>query len=127
MGTQRREVTIMLTIEGEQRGISTIAELRGAIDGLRTAIESEDIGTAKFKQLSGEIRQAETELGKLDDTQKGLSPDDLTRSYLEFGNAVFSGFALAGAAGVLFADQNEEVQRQIAKAQALLTIVLALF
>jgi len=67
-----KTIGLRLKIDGVNQTITTIKDLETAINTMREKLASVAIGSQEFKQLTGEIQRAETEVGKLRQQTEGI-------------------------------------------------------
>jgi len=118
-------IGLRITLNGVDTVVRSITELENAIKSAKEQLTGEQLGSAQFKKLTGEISKAE---GKLKDLQKraeGISLEKRIGDFTKFGAAITASFAGAVAAVNLFGADTEKVSKAAAAAQNVLTIALA--
>jgi len=119
-----KTIGLRLKIDGVNQTITTIKDLETAINTMREKLASVAIGSQEFKQLTGEIQRAETEVGKLRQQTEGIGFEKQLEGFGKFTGGITSGFAAATAAAQLFGENTEEVSKAATQAQNLLTVAL---
>lgn len=117
-------IALTLTIDGVQQTITTINQLETAIKSAKEQLSGLDIGSTEFKNLSTQIRQADSALKNLQESIEGKKIEETIGRYAKIGSAITGSFAAAQAAISLFGNESEEITRAAAQAQNLLTIAL---
>jgi hypothetical protein len=117
-------IALTLTIDGVQQTITTINQLETAIKTAKEQLANLEIGSVEFKNLSTQIRQADSALQNLNENIAGKKLAENIERYAKIGSAITGSFAAAQAAISLFGNESEEITRAAAQAQNLLTIAL---
>jgi len=117
-------IALTLTIDGVQQTITTISQLETAIKAAKEQLAGLEIGSVEFKNLSTQIRQADSALQNLNENIAGKKLAENIERYAKIGSAITGSFAAAQAAISLFGNESEEITRAAAQAQNLLTIAL---
>jgi hypothetical protein len=117
-------IALTLTIDGVQQTITTISQLETAIKAAKEQLAGLEIGSVEFKNLSTQIRQADSALQNLNESIAGKKLAENIERYAKIGSAITGSFAAAQAAISLFGNESEEITRAAAQAQNLLTIAL---
>ena len=117
-------IALTLTIDGVQQTITTISQLETAIKAAKEQLAGLEIGSVEFKNLSTQIRQADSALQNLNENIAGKKLAENIERYAKIGSAITGSFAAAQAAISLFGNESEEIARASAQAQNLLTIAL---
>jgi prefoldin subunit 5 len=74
-------IGLTLKIDGVEQSIKSIDELETTIEKLNEELKSTDIGSERFKQLSGELQNARSELKTFEKTFEGLEPQQKAESF----------------------------------------------
>ena len=119
-----KTIGLRLQINGIPQTITNIKQLEETISQLEGELKGVEIGSAKFNQLSTEIRNARGKLEDFNKSTEGFGFEKLVESVGKFSAGVTSAFATAGAAAQIFGADTEEVNAAAAKAQNLLTIAI---
>lgn len=115
-----RNVAIKVSINGTDQAVSNLEELEAAVEKLRNELKSVEIGSDQFKQLSGELQNAESQLKTLNKSFEGLEPQQKAEAFVKLGEGIAGSFAIATAALTAFGVESEEVEEaQLAVTQAL--------
>ena len=117
-------IALTLTIDGVQQTITTISQLETAIKAAKEQLAGLEIGSVEFKNLSTQIRQADSALQNLNENIAGKKLAENIERYAKIGSAITGSFAAAQAAISLFGNESEDVAKAAAQAQNLLTIAL---
>ena len=117
-------IALTLTLDGVQQTITTIGQLETAIKQAKEQLSGLDIGSQEFKNLTTQIRQADSALKNLQENIEGKKIEETVGRYAKVGSAISGSFAAAQAAISLFGSESEEVTKAAAQAQNLLTIAL---
>jgi hypothetical protein len=119
-----RTIGLRLQINGVPETITNIKQLESSIGKLEEELKGVDIGSAKFNQLTTEIRTARGRLEDFNKSTEGLGFEKLVESVGKFAGGVTGAFAAASAAVQLFGKDNEDVAKAAAAAQNVLTIAI---
>jgi hypothetical protein len=115
-----KQVAIKVSVNGTKQAVKNIDELEKAVQELRNELKGVDIGSQKFKELSGELQNAESQLKTLNKSFEGLEPQKKADAFLKLGQGITGSFAIATAALTAFGVESEDVQQaQLAVTQAL--------
>ena len=119
-----RTIGLRLQINGVPQTITNIKQLESSISKLEEELKGVDIGSAKFNQLTNEIRTARGRLEDFNKSTEGLGFEKLVESVGKFAGGVTGAFAAATAAANLFGKDTEGVSEAAAKAQNVLALAL---
>jgi len=119
-----QNIGLRITLGGITEVISNISQLEEAIKQARDRLKGLEIGSGEFKNLTNEIRTAESSLKDLNKAAEGLEFEQKLEAFARVGGAITSSFAAAQAAVTLFGGDAEKVSEAAVKAQNLLTIAL---
>jgi len=115
-----RQVAIKVSVNGTQQAVKSIDDLEKAVEQLRDELKGVEIGSQQFKQLSGELQNAESQLKTLNKSFEGLEPQQRAEAFVKLGEGIAGSFAIATAALTAFGVESEDVQQaQLAVTQAL--------
>jgi hypothetical protein len=117
-------IALTLTLDGVQQTITTIGQLETAIKQAKEQLSGLEINSQEFKNLTTQIRQADSALKNLQENIEGKKIEETVGRYAKIGSAITGSFAAAQAAISLFGSESEEVTKAAAQAQNLLTIAL---
>jgi hypothetical protein len=117
-------IALTLTLDGVQQTITTIGQLETAIKQAKEQLSGLEINSQEFKNLTTQIRQADSALKNLQENIEGKKIEETVGRYAKVGSAISGSFAAAQAAISLFGSESEEVTKAAAQAQNLLTIAL---
>jgi hypothetical protein len=119
-----RTIGLRLQINGVPETITNIKQLESTIGKLEEELKGVDIGSAKFNQLTNEIRTARGRLEDFNKSTEGLGFEKLVESVGKFAGGVTGAFAAATAAVNLFGKDTEGVSEAAAKAQNVLALAI---
>lgn len=119
---EEKDIAIKVSVDTAGAGQS-LGELKSKAKELRDQIENTPIGSAKFKQLSAEIKKTEGAVGHLEQELKSLNPEQAADGFLKAGEAIAGSFAVAQGAMALFGSQSEEVEKALLKVEAAIAIL----
>lgn len=120
-----QNIALQITLGGIPQAVSSLDDLENAIRDARNELQGVEIGSDKFKQLSSEIKNAESSLKNFKKQSEGKDIEATLGDIGKLGGAIGASFAGATAAIALFGKESEDVTKAVAQAQNLLTIALA--
>lgn len=120
-----RKIGLRIELNGFKGVITNMKQLEDEIRKAKEDLQELEIGGTLFKQLTGEISRAETELGKLRKQTEGISVEKQVEGYGKLAAGITGGFAAASAAMALFGSDTEEMSKAAVQAQNLITLALS--
>jgi len=113
-------IALKVRVDGTDRAVKNIDQLEKAVEDLKQELKGTDIGSENFRQLSGELQRAQSQLKTFEKEFEGLEPQQRTEAFVKLGEGIAGAFAIATTALTTFGVESEEVeQAQLAVTQAL--------
>ena len=117
-----KTIGITLKVDGVEQSIKSVNELEETIQSLNEELKQEDIGSARFKKLSGELQNARSELKTFEKTFEGLEPQQKAESFVKLGEGIAGAFAIGAGALGLFGAESEKLAEIQTKVQSAIAI-----
>ena len=117
-----KTIGITLKIDGVEQSIKSVNELEQTIQSLNDELKQEDIGSARFKKLSGELQNARSELKTFEKTFEGLEPQQKAEAFVKLGEGIAGAFAVGAGALALFGADSEKLAEIQTKVQGAIAI-----
>jgi hypothetical protein len=122
---EQEDISLRLTIDGAEKELRTINELRAAVDQLDDQLQNAEFGSDAFKKAEAELKKANAQLFQFDKQLEGLQdPVKGAEQWVKFGEGVAGAFAAAQGAALLFGVENENIEKLVAKAQGATAIAV---
>lgn len=115
---------INLKINGVDIAVKNIKDLDTALEMMNEELQTLDVGSAAFAELSKEIRKANFEMENLEKTLEGDYSLKVAESFAKMGEGIAGGFAIATNASALFGEESTAIAKAEAKAQQAIAIVM---
>ena len=117
-----KTIGITLKVNGVEQSIKSVEELEETIKGLNDEIKKEDIGSERFKKLTGELQNAKSELKTFEKQFEGLEPQQKAESFVKLGEGIAGAFAVGAGALGLFGAESERLAEIQTKVQSAIAI-----
>lgn len=117
-----KTIGITLKVDGVEQSIKSVNELEETIQSLNEELKQEDIGSARFKKLSGELQNARSELKTFEKTFEGLEPQQKAEAFVKLGEGIAGAFAVGAGALALFGADSEKLAEIQTKVQGAIAI-----
>ncbi len=117
-----KTIGITLKVDGVEQSIKSVNELEETIQSLNEELKQEDIGSARFKKLSGELQNARSELKTFEKTFEGLEPQQKAEAFVKLGEGIAGAFAIGAGALGLFGGESEKLAEIQTKVQSAIAI-----
>ena len=121
-----KTIGITLKVDGVEQSIKSVEELEETIKGLNDEIKKEDIGSERFKKLTGELQNARSELKTFEKTFEGLEPQQKVEAFVKLGEGIAGAFAVGAGALGLFGAESERLAEIQTKVQSAIAISIGI-
>jgi len=119
------DIILKLQINGADRELKTIQDLRDSVSELENNLENAQFGSEAFRKAEMELKKANAQLFEFDKKLEGLQdPVKSAEQWVKFGEGVAGAFAAAQGAAVLFGIENENIEKLVARAQGATAIAV---
>lgn len=106
--------------------LKTLKSLKDELRGFKDEIENVETGSTQFEILAEKIRNSEVELKILNNSMRELPTASMTANFLELGQAVSGGFAIATGAMAVIGSKSEELRELQTRVQGAIAIAVGL-
>lgn len=104
---------------------NTLKDLNSQIAHLKEQLEGKTIGSKEFKQLSTQLREANSQAEELGRSFQAIDSVKISESAVKMTAGIIEGFAGASSALALFGNENKEVEEILVKSQQAVSIAMA--
>jgi chromosome segregation ATPase len=122
---QESNLGIKITIKGADQAVSTIKELKTAIQLAQQELEGMKRGTAEYDRLTKQVANANAAIKDFNKSVEGVTIEQQAEQFGKFAGGVTASFAAASAAVNLFGGDADRVSKAAVEAQNLLTIAIS--
>ena len=115
-------IGLTLKVDGVEQSIKSVNELEQVIEELNAELKDTDIGSKRFKELTGELSNARSELKVFEKQFEGLEPQQKAESFVKLGEGIVGAFAIGSGALGLFGAESEELAKIQTRVQSAIAI-----
>lgn len=122
-------VKIKITLDGQEKVITNIAETEAALRSLEQQLKKADFGSKQYKQIEKDLITLRSQLENVNKSSEGLGVEKRLRAINDTTNLLTGSFSVLTGALTIFASKEEDVvklQQAEAKAMGALNIVLGI-
>ena len=117
---------VKLEVEGVQQSVNSINGLEVAVKDLKKELKGAELGSPEFKQLTTDLKTAQTELVAFKTSIDTLDPAAKAEQFVQFGEGIAGGFAVATGAMALMGTESEEMEKLMVNAQGAVAIAVGI-